>query len=302
MNASQLKILHIEDDDGDAKVVSRACIKEFEPKYYTLVRVDSFNEGISHLKDDCYDLVLLDLNLGDGNGLNNMRAIKVSYPDIAIIVLTGYDDTDMAIEAVKAGAQEYIVKEHSNSRMLTMLIRSSIERKTYERNLFRLANQDDLTGLPNRRAFMTHMKQWLIRASRWKRRECVMFMDVNGFKQVNDSLGHDIGDYLLQQIASNIKSGLRASDMLARLAGDEFVVHLDLQSHETTETCIEIANKITSLFEKPLTVAGHEIKTSVSIGIAFFPDNGKDIDSLFHSADQAMYSAKQTKIPFVFAK
>lgn len=295
-----LRILHIEDDDGDARQVKRDCAKEFEQEQFTLIRVDTLEVALAELKASYFDVILLDLNLGDGRKLANLKAIKKQSPDSPIVVLSGHDDTQTALDAVRAGAQEYIIKSSRNSRQLGLAILSSIERKAYERHLYQLANQDELTGLHNRRAFNNYLQPWLVRAKRWKRSETIMFMDVNNFKCVNDTYGHDVGDLLLQHIASTLRAGLRECDMLARFAGDEFIVHLDGQSQESTEISAKIADKISELFEEPILIAGHEIKTSVSIGIAFYPQHGKDTTSLIKSADHAMYQAKKQQVPYVF--
>lgn len=300
MTQLKKRVLHIEDDDGDAKQVQRDCKKEFGPDNIELVRVDTLAEALKEIAESDYDVVLLDLNLGDGNGLDNLKAIKNLNPDAPIVVLSGHDDTETALNAIRGGAQEYIIKSSNNSRQLGLAILSSIERKSYERHLYYLANQDELTSLPNRRAFNDYLKHWLIRAARWERTETVMFMDVNGFKQVNDTLGHDVGDLLLKQIAVTLRSSLRASDMLARYAGDEFVVHFDAPSHEAKKISEKIALAISALFEKPLCIGAHQVKTGVSIGIASFPEHGNDVSSLIHSADLAMYKAKKGKLPLVF--
>ncbi|MFT4906782.1 MAG: diguanylate cyclase (GGDEF)-like protein [Oleispira sp.] len=294
------RILHIEDDDGDAKQVRRDCTKEFGRESFMLERVDAIDLGLLKIKEARFDVILLDLNLGDGKGLSNLQSIKEQSPDTPVVVLSGHDDTETALEAIRGGAQEYIIKSANNSRHLGLAILSSIERKAYERHLYMLANQDELTGLHNRRAFNEYLKPWLIRAGRWQRTETIMFMDVNGFKQVNDTLGHDVGDLLLKQIAKTLRAGLRASDMLARFAGDEFIVHLDAPSHESKAISESVAKKISALFEQSVFINGHEITTGVSIGIATFPDHGSDAVSLIHSADQAMYQAKKAKISYVF--
>lgn len=294
------RILHIEDDDGDAKQALRDCRTEFGASHFELIRVDNITAGLAELKQTRFDVVLLDLNLGDGRGLDNLQDIKNQSPDLPIVVLSGHDDTETALTAVRAGAQEYIIKSTGNSRQLGLAILSSIERKAYERHLYNLANQDELTGLPNRRAFNEYLKPWLTRADRWQRTETIMFMDVNGFKQVNDTLGHDVGDLLLQKISATLRASLRTTDMLARYAGDEFIVHIDAPSHEAKEISEGIAQKINHLFDQPISIAGNKIKTGVSIGIATYPDHGSDVSSLIHSADLAMYQAKKQKLPFVF--
>mgnify|MGYP005990545947 CR=1 FL=1 len=295
-----LTLLHIEDDDGDAMQVLRDCKKEFGIDGFSLVRVNSMKNALLKLKENSFDTVLLDLNLGDGRSIENIEAIKEKAADMPIVVLSGHDDTETALLAIRNGAQEYIIKSVNNARQLGLAVLASIERKAYERHLYHLANHDELTGLPNRRAFKDYLKPWLIRASRWQRTETVMFMDVNGFKQVNDTLGHDVGDLLLKQISAILRSGLRASDMLARYAGDEFVVHLDTDAKDPKALSERVAGKINKFFEEPIMIGGHSIKTSVSIGIASFPRDGLDVSSLIHHADLAMYDSKTAGKPFSF--
>jgi diguanylate cyclase (GGDEF)-like protein len=301
LRATRLQLLHVEDDDTDAKFLQRAFAQEFDRDSYQIRRVDSLHEGLRALRHAEFHAVLLDLGLNDASGLDGLNAIKEEYPDLPVVILSGYNDSDTALKAVRGGAQEYVVKAHSNSRMLALSVLSSIERKRYERHLFRLANHDALTGLPNRRMFQEYIRHWLLRAERWRRTEAIMFIDVNGFKTVNDSLGHDIGDELLIQIAARLKLGLRASDMLARYGGDEFVVHLDMGSKVDRATCAQLAEKISNLFAEPIHIAGSAVATGVSIGIAFYPHDGKDTLELIQKADEAMYVAKRRRERFAFA-
>ncbi len=301
MPKPKLHLLHVENDDMEAELFKQLLAKEFGVNGCSIVHVESLSEALKKLKETSFNAILLDLDLTDIQGLDNVRAIKEENPDIPIVVLSGHDDNEIALKAVRGGAQEYMVKGHSNSRMLGLAVLSSIERKTYERHLFRQANHDDLTGLPNRRMFIEYMQQWIIRASRWKRVETIMFLDVNDFKKINDTLGHDVGDTLLEQIAARLKVGLRTSDMLARYGGDEFIVHLDTDAHVSRDSCAEVARKIISLFRDPISIGGHDIQASVSIGIAFYPEHGKDTAELIQSADQAMYQAKKANKDFSFA-
>jgi diguanylate cyclase (GGDEF)-like protein len=149
--------------------------------------------------------------------------------------------------------------------------------------------------------FLEYIRHWLLRAERWQRTEAIMFMDVNRFKTVNDTLGHDIGDELLIQIGARLKIGLRASDMLARYGGDEFVVHLDMGAEVDRTTCGQLAEKISKLFAEPIIIGGNAISTGVSIGIALYPHDGKDSSQLIQKADEAMYVAKRRRASFAFA-
>jgi len=300
MPKPKLHILHVENDELEADLFKNHLTQEFGEKGCDIVHVESLADALKKLKETAFNAILLDLDLNDIQGLDNVRAIKEQNPDIPIVVLSGHNDNKTALSAVRQGAQEYVIKGHSDSRVLGLAVLSSIERKSYERHLFRQANHDDLTGLPNRRMFLEYMQRWLIRASRWKRTEVIMFLDVNDFKEVNDTLGHDIGDALLEQIAARLRVGLRASDMLARYGGDEFIVHLDTDAHISRDSCVKIAEKITSLFHSPISIGGHDIQTGVSIGIAFYPEHGKNTTRLIQSADHAMYQAKKLHKDYLF--
>jgi diguanylate cyclase (GGDEF)-like protein len=297
----KLCLLQVENDPLDAELFRQHLTKEFGEDGCIIIHVESLSDALIKIKEMFFNAILLDLDLTDIHGIDNVRAIKEENPDVPIVVLSGYDDNAIALEAVRNGAQEYMIKGKSNSRMLGLAVLSSIERKAYERRLFQQSNYDDLTGLPNRRMFLEYMQRWIIRANRWKRIEVIMFIDVNDFKKVNDSLGHDIGDLLLEQVAARLKIGLRTSDMLARYGGDEFIVHLDTDAHVTRDNCIEIAGKINSMFGESISIGGHNIKTGVSTGIAFYPENVNDTAALIKSADQAMYQAKMANKHFSFA-
>ncbi len=296
-----IKLLHIEDDDGDAKIVRRQLIVECHDHQYVIDRAKTIYEAINKLKENAYNVVLLDLSLGDMHSLTNVNYIKTQAPNVPIVVLSGYSDTRLALESIRYGAQEYIIKGSVDSHALDLAILSSIERKLYEISLLKLAHHDELTGIPNRRMFLEYMQRILIRAKRWALEEALLFMDVNGFKEINDQFGHDLGDLLLQEVVVRLKETLRSTDMLARFGGDEFVIHPDNQSSKKLKDCEEIANKITSAFKDPLLFNETKIQTSFSIGIALYPKNGLDLDTLLHQADQAMYNAKKSNQAFCFA-
>lgn len=298
--ATALKLLHVEDDDGDAAIIRRALVKEFHADC-VLTRVRSLCEAIDSIKECQYDAVLLDLSLGDARGIENVRALREVCPDLPIVVLTGTDNNEVALSAVRSGAQEYMVKDHSSSRSMSLAVLSSIERKSYERSLFRQANHDELTGLPNRRMFTEYLERSLIRAGVWRRSEAILFLDLDNFKMVNDTYGHDAGDLVLRASADRIRASMRPSDLVARFAGDEFVIHLDGPAHVSREACIEVARRIKETFDEPLSIGDRRIAIRISIGIALYPENATDVASLIHQADLAMYRAKREKTHFAIA-
>lgn len=164
------------------------------------------------------------------------------------------------------------------------------ERKASEDLIWRQANFDTLTGLPNRRMFFDRLKEQIKRASRGKKAFAVFFIDLDGFKEVNDTLGHRAGDHLLIEVSLRITQSIRASDTLARLGGDEFTIILnDIAS---TEAAGRIADKVLRALAQPIKLGKQRVTISGSIGIARYPIHGKDVDSLVNHADAAMYAAK----------
>lgn len=165
------------------------------------------------------------------------------------------------------------------------------ELKLAEQAIQRLAQYDPLTGLPNRMLLLDRLTQGLISAKRDNLRTAVLFLDLDRFKLVNDSLGHAAGDKLLKIVAERLRETVRKSDTVARLGGDEFVVLV--QPAPPTKGLTQIARKILQILSRPVTIEDQEIFPSTSIGIALFPDDGKDADSLLRCADMAMYRAKE---------
>ena len=165
----------------------------------------------------------------------------------------------------------------------------SIRMKT-EARLQHMATHDGLTGLPNRLILTERLNSAISRAQRLGKRVAVMFLDLDRFKDINDTLGHAMGDELLKEVSQRVRHTLRQSDLLARLSGDEFVIVLeDLEDEEGTD---RVARKILDEVTQPVTLGGHEVQVSASIGLATFPDDGEDAETLLKNSDSAMYQAK----------
>lgn len=172
-------------------------------------------------------------------------------------------------------------------------------RRVAEKRIKHMAHYDALTNLPNRALFMDRLSQVLVSAKRANHTAALMFIDLDGFKSVNDTLGHHAGDLLLQQVAVRLKGCVRESDTVARLAGDEFTVIL--QEISSIADAKKVAEKIIEVFAIPFELEGHEIYSGASIGISLFPDDAGDEEGLLKKADAAMYLAKQGgKNKFVF--
>ncbi|MES2627022.1 MAG: EAL domain-containing protein, partial [Pseudomonadota bacterium] len=169
--------------------------------------------------------------------------------------------------------------------------RLMVEQVEHAQRVEYLAYHDSLTGLPNRSHFSKLLNHSVELAKRHDRRLSVLFMDLDRFKFINDTLGHDAGDELLVEVASRLRESVRASDTVARLGGDEFVVFLP--EHNEEKDLVAVANKILSSVRRPFRLAGQDLRVTVSIGISTFPRDGQDEQTLMKKADIAMYNAKK---------
>ncbi|NVD72514.1 EAL domain-containing protein [Duganella sp. BJB1802] len=176
-------------------------------------------------------------------------------------------------------------------RLLLGITRDVTDRKLADERIQYLAHYDSLTGLPNRAQLQEHAHLALAMAERNREPMAVLMLDLDHFKDINDSLGHSIGDDLLRELAKRLRGGLRAQDILARLGGDEFI--FILQRVEADEAA-DVASKLLDLIDQPLRVGAHDLKVSGSIGVAMYPADGADLETLLQRADAAMYQVKNS--------
>jgi diguanylate cyclase (GGDEF)-like protein/PAS domain S-box-containing protein len=165
------------------------------------------------------------------------------------------------------------------------------ELKRAEITLEHLATHDTLTGLPNRYLMFDRLNQVLVRAARYETSFAILFIDLDGFKRINDSRGHDVGDLVLRGVAERLTLSLRAADTVARIGGDEFVILLE--SLRAGPDAIALADRIRSAVGAPFALPGGDATVTVSIGIGLYPDDGRDAEELLKAADVAMYRAKR---------
>jgi diguanylate cyclase (GGDEF)-like protein len=257
---------------------------------FNISTVERLAQGLERLSAGEIGLVLLDLSLPDSLGLETFAKVYAHSPTVPIIVLTGNDDQTVALSAVKNGAQDYLIKGRLDRELLVRSMQYSIERKRYQVQLEHQANYDALTGLPNRNLLHDRLRQ-SVYGQRLPRAVAVVFIDLDHFKFVNDSLGHSIGDELLKAMAERLRLMLRDGDTVARLGGDEFVLILNDQSSE--EVIYRAMQRITAELAQPLDIDGKELIVTCSAGISLYPQDGPDVDTLLKNADAAMYRAKE---------
>jgi len=291
-------ILLVEDNLGDARLL-REMFDGQGAHFGELTHVDCMNAAEKHLAEHTVDIILLDLGLPDAQGLGAIRRTRAVAPDVPLVVLTGLDDESMAVQALQHGAQDYLIKGQIETRALLRALRYAIERKAMEsaalamaRQMAHAAEHDALTGLPNRMLLNDRVSQAIIAAPHHMKKVAVLFLDLDGFKHINDSLGHPIGDKLLQSIANRLVECARDSDTVSRQGGDEFVVLLS--EVEQAEDAAIAARRMLQTVAECYSIDRHDLHVTASVGVSVYPDDGLDAETLIKNADTAMYQAKES--------
>ena len=417
---SMRTLLLVEDNAGDARLL-RELLNGQDSHNIALTHVESMFDAETYLAKNTVDIILLDLGLPDAQGLEVVQRARKAAPRVPLVVLTGFDDESLASQALKSGAQAYLVKGEMEMRPLLRALRDAVERYRIEEALFaeaerahvalnsitdgvlctdlngnvtflnavaeRLtgwllpeaegkpasevlqildtisrtppnpmkmagsqnqpvhlppncilvrrdghevpiensvapmhdrmgdtigavvvirdvsatralelriahsAEHDDLTGLPNRMLLNDRLGQAISTAKRNVKQVAVIFLDLDGFKHVNDSLGHAVGDRLLQSVAKRLVQCVRPSDTVSRQGGDEFVVMLSDVEHNSEDATHAAARMLKAVAE-PHAIGQHELHVTTSIGVSVYPDDGQDAGTLIKNADTAMYQAK----------
>jgi diguanylate cyclase (GGDEF)-like protein len=280
-----VRILVVEDNRRYAELVEDMLGGDFAVDH-----VRTLGDAIAALQSDRrYGCVLLDLGLPGTQRLDVVRSVRSLASDSPVVVLTGIDDADLALDAMKAGVQDYLTKGDVDAHGLRRSVLYAMERKRAQ--LAHEALHDPLTGLPNRALFRDRCLQALSGIGRTTSGVGVLFVDLDGFKQVNDSLGHAPGDRLLVEAGDRLRHALRAGDTVSRFGGDEFTVLVATLDHR--HDTVELAQRITHTLGQAFRVADRDVVLTCSIGIAFTFDRAADPDALVHEADLAMYRAKE---------
>jgi len=422
MRGRSIKImLLIEDNPGDARLI-REMFREEGPQKVELKHGESMAEAEKYLAVSPVDIILLDLGLPDAQGLDAVRCARAAARGVPLVVLSGLDDESMAIQALKEGAQDYLIKGQMEPRELVRALRYAVERKIIEEDLFEekeraqvtldcigdavvstdisgnitflnfvaetmtgwslrevvgrpmsdvfrivnastrrvipdpmlkssrqnrigsvpsnsvlvrrdgteiyiedsvapihdhagkvvgsvlvfrdvsaaremadqiahLAEHDFLTGLPNRLLLNDRIGQAIALVQRTGGKIAVLFMDLDGFKHINDSLGHSAGDKLLQCVASRLVDCVRSPDTVSRQGGDEFLVLL--QGVEKAEDVAIAAKRLMKSLSETYFMGHHDLHITASIGVSLYPEDGIDSETLIKNADTAMYQAKE---------
>ena len=293
--ADGARILVVDDDRSTRTALRLALTLEG----FRVIEADGGEAALALAGAEPPELVLLDTGMPAPDGFETCRRLRLlaGCKDVPVLMLTALDDRHAIANAFGAGASDFLTTP-LHLALVVQRVRHTIETCRAEHHVRHLAYSDALTGLPNRRHFQERLEQQIAQARRTGSVLALMFLDLNRFKAVNDTLGHDIGDRLLQAVAGRLRHSVRGSDNVARLGGDEFTVVLEAP---TSRAVIDaVATKIADELSHPYQIEGHDISVSPSIGIALYRSDGEDPASLMRFADAAMYRAKKSGRAFLF--
>jgi len=285
-----MKILLVEDNSDDVEFL-RQSIRRHHSRAIDVTRVDCIRDAEKALHNDRFDVVLLDLHLPDASGTECVDRLQHADALMPIVVLSGQGDEDFTVDILNRGVQDYLVKWEGDGRIILRAIRYAIERKRSEVKLNYLARHDSLTGIPNRQYLRDQLEHATARAFRARQKLALLFLDLDRFKIVNDTLGHELGDELLRAVVQRLRASIREGDLLARLGGDEFAVLL-----ENVDGALDleaIASNIVGRFAEPFELGGRQVSVTASVGITLYPTDSADPVALLNNADIAMYQAKE---------
>jgi two-component system cell cycle response regulator len=291
MDGKPINALLVEDSHEYARLIQ---VLLAEAGLFQVESAARLSEAMERLAAGGVDVVLLDLSLPDAGGIGTFSKAHEAFPDVPIVVLTGLDDESLAMEAVKRGAQDYLVKGHVEDQALVRSLRYAVERNRMQTELRQQALVDELTGLYNRRGFITLAEHQLKVSERSGEPVAVLFIDLDGMKGINDSLGHAEGDRALTDTSQVLANTLRKSDLVGRLGGDEFCALLLNCSQSAERVVLE---RLRQNIESHNDLAGRPYRLSLSVGVSRYePADPVPVEELIERADRSMYEQKAGRL------
>lgn len=285
------RILILSANDSDM-VFLRQMIQISSYGELKIETVDRISSCAERLRCDEFDVVLMDLNLVDASGLDSYASLSALAPRVPIVVVVGIEDEMRAQNAVRRGAQDYLILQQVTPHSLVHALRCAVERHRQLMELKDLSMTDPLTGLLNRRGFRALADSHLRMTRRQRKRSLLLSADLDGLKEINDVYGHDEGDRAISKTAELLKSCFRDSDIVARFGGDEFVALAfdiddfgELTLRHKIASCLALANESAEL----------DYDLSLSIGTAVATGENKSLEELMRAADQALYKQKSKR-------
>ncbi|MGX2952219.1 putative bifunctional diguanylate cyclase/phosphodiesterase [Shewanella sp. JL219SE-S6] len=292
-----MNLLLIDDDEIDRAAIIRAL--DQSSLAFKVMEANCAQSGLEFACQQRFDGILLDYMLPDANGLEVLSRLNESAGEqTAVVMISRYEDDKLAQRCIELGAQDFLLKDEVNTSRLTRAIRNAKQRASMalalrqsHEKLKELAEHDSLTKLVNRYGFELCLNRTLSQVKRHQDMLAVILLDLDDFKGINDTLGHQVGDILLVEVANRLSEALREGDLIARLGGDEFVVLVT--ESENRYFPMAVANRLQRAFEEPFPLGEHDVLIGASIGIAVYSDSVCDSSELLKCADIAMYRAKK---------
>jgi diguanylate cyclase (GGDEF)-like protein len=295
--SEQIRVLLVDDDESTAILV-RSLLGKLKQARYVLEWRGTAADGLAALVGERWDACLLDYHIGDDSGFDVLKAALQRNVTTPIIMFTSGAGTDVDLVTVRAGAADYLLKTELSASLLSRTIRYAIERSRLLNEMRALARHDHLTGLLTRREMDRVLDEELLRSQRYGHPVALILLDVDHFKQVNDTHGHVAGDAALRRVASIVTQCVRDTDRAARYGGDELAVLLPETDHVGATVLAErIRSRVASTgVELPPDSApgGATVPLTLSIGVAALPGSTASTPSEFIGrADAALYQAKR---------
>ena len=267
---------------------------------FEFTHVERLPQAVGVLESLRIDAVLLVVAAAGGSegGLEELARLRIRAPQVPVVILGEVDDEALSVQALQTGARGFLLMSEARTRLLTTTLyaaqgthRTILELNQAREQARHTATHDMLTGLANRHLFNDRLRQAVETARRSRQQVGVIFLDLDNFKTVNDTLGHAVGDGLLRAVAGHLSNALRGVDTAARFGGDEFAVLLTNLSNP--QEAADAARRILDALGNPMRLKNHSMVITASLGIATFPRDGADPEELVEKADTAMYHAKE---------
>ncbi len=302
-------LLYVEDDKNtqeEMKLILQSEVKVFYQAY-------NGEEGLAYYKEKKPDIIITDINMPVMSGLDMAMVIKNMDRSRPIVIVSAFDERGILLDAINICIDGFVVKPINVELLMERLeliaqnLQNKIDaqrakemvRKAKEEKLYELAHHDALTSIPNRFLFNQQLNMAISLSKIEKNDMSLFFIDLDNFKNINDSYGHKAGDAILVSVVDNIRSTIRKSDFLARIGGDEFA--LIVENVSSKECLMVLARKIIKSASTPIIFKGNHLQVSCSIGISMCIEGNSDREELIQQADFAMYQAKANgKSDFLF--
>lgn len=289
-----LRILIVEDSEADAELLLRELRRGgYAPEFERVETPEGLDAALAR---QSWDLIVSDNAMPSFSGMQALKLTQEKGFDIPFIIVSGAIGEDVAVAAMKAGAHDYLMKG-STARLLPAITRElrearmREERRQAEETIHRLAYIDPVTGLPNRTHFLELLQEAVATGQRERRPVAVLLLNLDHFREINDTLGYDRGDSLLQKVGIRLRSALFEPDVIARLGGDEFGILLPRLA--VVDDVRHVINKLQHFLEAPFILDGIPLSVEASLGVATLPEHADDANTLLQRADIAMHRAKQ---------